>query len=67
MNRDEILIAVDKARIFIDVATITAERLEKEKSLAISGCRETGATRRASMDLTRALAYMRRSHRRYFI
>ena len=44
----------------LDRAREAKARLEKDK-WAYWGCKETGAVRRASMDLTRALAELRKA------
>ena len=57
--------AIEQARQFIIFAEIAQARLRQEKypgDLArITGCKETGAVRRKSMDLTRVLAELRSS------
>lgn len=63
MNHKTLQAAVEKAEAFIDAAR--AVRIEKSAYggdyLYLNGPRETGAAKRASMDLTRALADMRRA------
>lgn len=62
MNHKTLQTAIEKAQAFLDAAA--AVRVEKSTyggdHLYLNGPRETGACKRASMDLTRALADMRR-------
>lgn len=59
MNITTLTAAVAEAKRFIERAE---SLVEKSDNKWLSGCpKESGATRRASMDLTRALAEMRRS------
>jgi hypothetical protein len=58
MTFDNILQAIEEANRFITRANAAMERL-KEDAYASYGSPETAACRRASMDLTRALAKMR--------
>lgn len=57
---------IDEAQRFIRAAKNAQDRIKREAanfkpdSYAIGGSRETGAVRRASMDLTRALADLRK-------
>ena len=51
--------AIDEAKRFIKKAGIAQKKM-KEDSYAICGCKETGAVKRASMDLTRVLAELRK-------
>lgn len=60
MNRETFDRAVTKARWFLEVAMTLDTKIRKD-DFAFMGCKETGAVRRASMDLTRALADFRRS------
>jgi len=47
---------------FIDIAERAMERLMRDKHACPQiGCKETGAVRRASMDLTRILVELRRA------
>jgi len=62
MNRDLIETAKKEAHRFIDRVRAYEKRLKSEENrMTISGSREGGALRRASMDLTRALADLRRT------
>jgi len=55
--------SVKLARIFILNVKIFERRLEKETAykdvLLLTGCKESAAVRRSSMDLTRSLAKLR--------
>jgi len=53
-------IAIYEAQRFIDKASHAKNRLENEPSAHISGCKEVAAMKRTSLDLTRALANLRR-------
>lgn len=59
MNNKSVLTAIDEARRFIERA---ADVLEEHKKFHIDyfGTKKTGALRRSSLDLTRALADLRR-------
>jgi hypothetical protein len=48
---------------FMLLALAAVKRLETDGLTQLTGCKETGALRRASMDLTRALAELRRDGR----
>jgi len=52
--------AIEEANRFITIAGKARERLSKDR-YAQFGCRETGAVRRASMDLSQALVDIRRT------
>ena len=56
MNTDTLNKAISEAKRFIKAA----ERVEFDR-WGFGNCKETAAAKRASMDLTRALADMRRS------
>ena len=60
MKKVTILIAVDEAKRFLVKAEDYLER-EKDDTFAQYGCKESGAVRRSSLDLMRALADMRRA------
>ncbi len=51
--------AILEARRFLVAANTAKNRLEADK-MACLGCKETAACKRASMDLTRALAELRK-------
>lgn len=53
-------IAIAEAARFVVIARKAKERLKSDKYASITGSKETGAARRASMDLTRALSELRR-------
>ena len=59
MNKGMFDRAIEKARWFLEVA-MTLDAKSRRDNFAFDGCRETSAVRRASMDLTRALADLRR-------
>jgi len=52
--------SIDEARRFITAAQ-TAKTAIKKDHLMAYGCKETGAVKRASMDLTRMLAEFRKA------
>ena len=54
--------AIAEANRFIKKAKLALKKLETD-SFASFGCKETGAAKRASMDLTRSLAELRRGGR----
>jgi len=58
MNEKKVQFAANEATRFVITAEIYLERLKDEGEG--SGTKESGALRRASMDLTRALAEMRK-------
>lgn len=62
MQRDKVKAAILEATRFIGKATELMKALESDeaKEYGITCPKESGATRRASMDLTRSLANMRR-------
>jgi len=51
---------IKEVKRFISVAKKAKKRLEDDKDASF-GCKETGAVRRASMDLSRILAELRRT------
>jgi hypothetical protein len=52
-------LAIEEANRFIDIALKARQRL-CEDTYARYGCKETGAVRRASMDLSRILVSIRK-------
>jgi hypothetical protein len=61
MNNEKITQAVREAKRFLDRHKAFAESLQQTPhGYAVFGSKESGALRRASMDLTRALAEMRK-------
>ena len=61
MNEFRIKLAINEAKRFIASGNGALSRLELEgNNNFITGNRESGSLRRASMDLTRALADMRK-------
>jgi hypothetical protein len=61
MNDAKLAAAISEAERFIKKARAARKRLKEDRLVIISGSAETGAARRASMDLTRALADLRKS------
>jgi hypothetical protein len=59
MNIDKLKRAMSEAKRFQDAAKAYIKRADNDK-FAEYGCAESGAAKRASMDLTRALAEMRK-------
>lgn len=59
MNREKLVIAIVEAKRFIAKAQAAADEFDRNE-YAWNGTKETGAARRSSMDLTRALAELRR-------
>lgn len=58
---DNLKAAITEAERFLTAAKALMARRKKDEWLSDwQGCRESGACRRASMDLTRALADLRR-------
>jgi len=51
--------AIKEAKRFIAIAQEAKKRLHDDKYIAYIGCKETGAVRRASMDLPRILVKIR--------
>lgn len=61
MDYKKLDIAIREAHRFIEKAVKAKERITVEgNTVYITGCKETGACRRASLDLTRALADLRK-------
>lgn len=56
--------AISEAKRFIKAAEAAHKRITAEKLVTITGCKETAAAKRASMDLSRALADLRGNNRR---
>ena len=61
MNIKAIYEARREALRFYMVVNLAIEKIEGDKTINITGSKETAAAKRASMDLTRALAEMRRA------
>ncbi|PZU95506.1 MAG: hypothetical protein DI527_00425 [Chelatococcus sp.] len=59
MTDETLKVAIAEARRFIRLATAARQRLQEDGHG--NGSKESGACRRSSMDLTRALADVRRS------
>jgi hypothetical protein len=60
MNELSLVEAVDEAKRFIKTAKKLQERRSKGDLYAFQPCKESGACRRSSLDLTRALAELRK-------
>lgn len=60
MNEERLTRAIEEANRFLAAAKSYQERLQADSYLSFTGCRESGAVRRSSMDLTRALAQLRK-------
>jgi hypothetical protein len=60
VNRRTLQAAMDEATRFLVKASELKRRWEEDQWSQMNGCRESGAARRASLDLTRALAELRR-------
>jgi len=61
VNPDVLTDTLEETNRFISKARIALKKM-KENPLAYMGCAETAACRRASMDLTRALAKLRKAN-----
>jgi hypothetical protein len=59
MNNDSLQKAINEAKRFLQMAKLFQERAKTDK-YAFFGTKEGGAVRRASLDLTRSLAEMRK-------
>lgn len=60
MNKGTILEARTEATRFIRAADKAIEKIDEDHLVNIVGSKETSAVKRASMDLTRTLAEMRK-------
>ena len=60
MDKISIITAILEAQRFIEKAHKAKEAIDNNHSCLITGSKETAACRRASLDLTRALAQMRK-------
>ena len=61
MKREILVRAIIEAEGFLRRAKKAKARLEEDKYAEISGSKETAACKRASMDLTRSLAELRKA------
>jgi len=61
MKIEKLQIAIDESRRFIRNAEAAKKRLKEDQYAGFSGSKETAAAKRASLDLTRALADLRKS------
>ncbi|KKK46915.1 hypothetical protein LCGC14_3160480 [marine sediment metagenome] len=59
MKRDQLLEAMEDAHRFLTTARLAENRLKVDK-YAVCGTKETATCKRASMDLTRSLARLRK-------
>lgn len=64
MNREGIRVAIKEAERFLNTATDFEKLVHSQRNdtYSSSNPKESGAVRRASMDLTRALANMRKAN-----
>ena len=51
--------ATKETKRFMATANAAKQRIEDDRTVRITGCKETGALRRASMDLSRMLVKLR--------
>lgn len=63
MTLNTIIAAEVEAKKFLEKVKIVRQRAKDDKYLFIVGCKESADMRRKSMDLTRALANMRKPGR----
>ena len=61
MNLQKINIAEVEAKRFLEKVKAVKSRAKEERLIFLTGCRETGTLRRASMDLSNALVELRKS------
>jgi hypothetical protein len=61
MNLRKINTAEAEAKRFLEKVKAVKSRAKEERLIFLTGCRETGALRRASMDLSNALVELRKS------
>lgn len=59
MSIDQLDASIKEAERFLEKARAAKKRIQEDK-YAIYGCRETGAVKRASLDLSHALSALRR-------
>ncbi len=59
MTEEKVKICIKEAKEFIERAKVVLERAKEDKYIFF-GCKETGALRRQSLELTRALAELRK-------
>ena len=60
MRTEQVNAAMEEAGRFMRAARRLMERVRNEPSLLVGPSKESGAVRRASLDLTRALAELRK-------
>lgn len=59
---DRYIAAMMEAERFMNAAQAAVDRIQAEQSSYFTGSKETAAAKRASLDLTRALADLRRTN-----
>lgn len=59
MKEESLNTAIAEAKRFLETTKKLKTKMKESKYFIHCGCKETAAVRRASMDLTRALADMR--------
>jgi hypothetical protein len=52
--------AIFEAQRFIKKARLAVKEIKRDEYAAMCGCKETGAAKRSSMDLTRSLSELRK-------
>jgi len=62
MNLKKLELAMYEAKRFLDKAKLAKERMKGDESYYWMGSKETSAVKRASLDLTRSLAELRKPH-----
>lgn len=60
MTEEKLKVAIAEAERFLAKAKALQDRRAKKDLYDFQGCKESGAMRRASLDLTRALSDLRR-------
>lgn len=60
MRIDKLVHAITEARRFVNIAEKAYDKIQRDSLTTMTGSKETSATRRASMDLTRSLAELRK-------
>ena len=62
MDVNEITKIIEETKRFLRITIEARNRLKKNPSLSITGCKETGSVRRASMDLSQVLIDLRKTN-----
>lgn len=60
MTDEKLKVAIEEAKRFLSRAKALQDRRAKKDLYDWQGCKESGAVRRASLDLTRALSDLRK-------